>query len=255
MPEPEVAHTRESALLFFKDYIARERKDLTHKTVIDLSAGTGYICKMFEDAGVNVMGYELFPEENKFFSKPLQKIDLQQTFPIEPERADIVICAETIEHLPNQFFLFQEVQRILKPGGVLILTTPNTSSMRSRFSQFLMESEHYSEPAPNEINAFTPWGSSGYFGKLFLSGVLRLRTLAAINGLRLKTIHKTKSSSTSVVLMILCYPIFWYFNSKALKKQLQRDPQNKSTYREIYAINTSNTVLLSKHLIMEFEKE
>jgi 2-polyprenyl-3-methyl-5-hydroxy-6-metoxy-1,4-benzoquinol methylase len=104
-----------------------------------------------------------------------------------------VICSETIEHLPNQFFLFQETYKILKPGGIFIVTTPNTSSMRSRFSQFLMESEHYTEPAPNEINAYTPWGGGGYFGKLFLSGVLRLRTLAAINGLTLKTIHKTKS--------------------------------------------------------------
>jgi hypothetical protein len=54
--------------------------------------------------------------------------------------------------------------------------------------------------------------------------------------------------------MIVCYPVFWYFNSKALKKQIQRDPKNESTYRTIYNINTSKTVLLSKHLIMEFVK-
>lgn len=254
MSETEVAHTRESALVFFRDFAAREKENLKGKIIIDLSAGTGYICKLLEETGATVMGYDLFPEQNQFAKTPLQKIDLQQPFPIAPHSADVVICAETIEHLPNQFFLFQEVTKILRPGGRFILTTPNTSSMRSRFSQFLMESEHYSEPAPNEINAYTPWGAGGYFGKLFLSGVLRLRTLAAINGLQLKTIHPNRSSSTSVLLMILFYPVFIYFNRKALRKQLKRDPQNETTYRTIYQINTSKTVLLSKHLILEFTK-
>lgn len=251
---PEVEHTRESALIFFRQYIALHRETIKDKVVIDLSAGTGYICHLFEEAGAKVWAYDLFPEQNKFAKCSFQKIDLQQAFPIDANVADLVICSETIEHLPNQFFLFAEVKRILKPGGTFILTTPNTSSLRSRFSQFLMESEHYAEPAPNEINAFTPWGSSGYFGKLFLSGVLRLRTLAAINHLLLKKIHPTKSSSTSIVLLVLLYPVLHYFNRKALKKQLKGDPANTSTYRTIFNINMSRTVLLSKHLIMEFEK-
>jgi hypothetical protein len=81
---PEIEHTRESALIFYRDYISREKENLKNKTVIDLSAGTGYICKLFEEAGANVIGYDLFPEENKFASAPLLKIDLQQPFPIAP---------------------------------------------------------------------------------------------------------------------------------------------------------------------------
>jgi hypothetical protein len=120
-----------------------------------------------------------------------------------------------------------------------------------------MESEHYGAPAPNELNAFTHWENSndGYFSKIFISGVLRLRTLAAINHLSLKQVHATKRSSTSYFLLVLWYPALFYFNRKAMKRQIKNDPENSATYRAIFKLNTSLDVLLGKHLIMEFEKK
>lgn len=253
---PLVEHSRESALTFFRNYTQQNKESLKTKTFCDLSAGRGYITHLFEEAGAAVKAFDLFPNQNQFAKTIVQHIDLQKTFPIEDQSIDLAICCETIEHLPNQYFLFQEVNRILKAGGVFILTTPNTSSLRSRFSQFMMESEHYGAPAPNELNAFTKWENSndGYFSKIFLSGVLRLRTLAAINNLILKQIHPTKRSSTSYLLLILWYPALYYFNRKAMSKQIKNDPEHSETYREIFKLNTSFDVLLGKHLIMEFKK-
>ncbi|MBK5278516.1 MAG: class I SAM-dependent methyltransferase [Bacteroidia bacterium] len=252
---PEVAHTRESALQFFQYYTSKKDTEHKQKIVIDLSAGSGYIAHLFEDAGYQVQLYDLFPQQNKFSNSLCKFIDLQKSFPIEDRTADLVLCSETIEHLPNQHHLFVEVSRILKSGGIFILTTPNSSSLRSRFSQFMMESEHYATPAPNELNAFVSWDgkSEGYFSKLFISGVLRLRTLAALNHLKLKIIHPSKYSSTSV-WMLWVYPILFFLNRKAYRKQAQSDPKNKDTYQSIFKINTSMDVLLSKHLIMEFSK-
>ncbi|MEJ0057832.1 MAG: hypothetical protein WDN75_20605 [Bacteroidota bacterium] len=39
-----------------------------------------------------------------------------------------------------------------------------------------------------------------------------------------------------------------------MKKQVKSEPGNEKIYREIFELNTSVDVLLSKHLIMEFEK-
>jgi SAM-dependent methyltransferase len=249
----EVPHSRDNAVAFFRQYTTSS--DLKGKKIVDLSAGSGYIANMFKDAGADVTLYDLFPEQNKFCPLPCQHIDLQKPYPIADQSVDIAICAETIEHLPNQFFFFQETSRILKPGGILILTTPNSSSLRSRFSQFLMESEHYSHPAPNETDAFTRWpgNKEGYFGKLFISGVLRLRTLAAINGFKIKTVHKTKSSSTSWLLMVY-YPFIYYFASRNRKNQMRSDPSNAGSFREIFQLNTSIELLVSKHLIVEFAR-
>ncbi len=251
---PSIAHSRDNTVKFFTSYVETNSNNLVGKTVVDLSAGSGYIAHLFEKAGAVVCPFDLFPEQNQFTKVKSQNIDLQKAFPIESQSVDVAICAETIEHLPNQLFLFQETARILKPNGKFILTTPNTSSLRSRFAQFMMESEHYSVPAPNELDASVDWGNGDrYFGKLFLSGVLRLRTLAALNSLQIYKMHKSQSSSTSI-LMLVFYPIILFFNRKVKRKQIKNDPANQRIYQEIFSLNTSINVLLSKHLILEFVK-
>jgi glycosyltransferase involved in cell wall biosynthesis/SAM-dependent methyltransferase len=51
-------------------------------------------------------------------------------FPYADEAFDTVVCGELIEHLPSDpMHLMCEVNRILKPGGHLLLTTPNIASI------------------------------------------------------------------------------------------------------------------------------
>ena len=253
----EVPHSRENAVNFFLSYINHNKAFLWGKKVYDISSGSGYIAQKFSDAGAEVKLFDLFPEQNTLSKLPCERIDLQQSFPIADATADVVICGETIEHLPNQYFFFKEVARITKQGGIFILTTPNPSSLRSRLSQFLMESEHYAHHAPNEIDAFTSWGDGkdGYFSKLFISGVLRLRTLAALQKLSIKKIHHSPKSSTAVLLLIIFYPFIYFFSRKNLRKQLRNDSANAAVYKEIAEINTSMNILLGKHLILEFIKK
>jgi len=256
MDADEILHSRKLTIQFFQEYVENNKQGLVGKRVIDLSAGTGFIANLFLEKKSEVFLFDLFPDQNKYCSQPCQFIDLQKLFPIESNSADIVICAETMEHLPNKHFFFQEVARILKPHGILIITTPNVSSLRGRFSQFIGESEHYSTPLPNEVNAFTKWPESneGYFSKIFLSGILRLRLLAALQRLSINRIEKTKSSSTSIWLMIF-YPLIYYFNFKNYKKESKLNPSQQGVLKEIFHLNVSLKTLLSKHLIIEFQKK
>lgn len=251
----ETPHTRDSALRFFINYTKENRRVLQHKTVIDLSAGSGFISHLFEEAESRVLPFDLFPENNRFALALCQSINLQETLPIASSFADYVILAETIEHLPDQLFLFREVSRILKQGGRLLLTTPNTSSLRSRLAQFLSESEHYGSPPPNEISAHVSWDrGQKYFNKLFISGVLRLRTLAAMNQLKIKVIHPSPRSSTSYFLLFT-YPLIYLFAARMRNRQTKKDPVHSEVYKEISKLNTSWNILLSKHLLMEFERQ
>ena len=53
-------------------------------------------------------------------------------FPYEPGTFDIVTCWEVIEHLGRDpMHMLWEINRILKPEGLLVLTTPNVASLRS----------------------------------------------------------------------------------------------------------------------------
>ena len=53
-------------------------------------------------------------------------------FPYPDEYFSTVLCCELLEHLPGDpMFMMSEINRILKPGGHLVLTTPNISSLRA----------------------------------------------------------------------------------------------------------------------------
>ncbi|HUQ95678.1 MAG TPA: glycosyltransferase [Bryobacteraceae bacterium] len=53
-------------------------------------------------------------------------------FPYPDSHFSTVLCCELIEHLAEDpMFLMAEVNRVLKPGGHLVLTTPNIGSLRA----------------------------------------------------------------------------------------------------------------------------
>ncbi|MGA3189381.1 MAG: methyltransferase domain-containing protein [Bryobacteraceae bacterium] len=54
------------------------------------------------------------------------------SFPYPKEHFKTVLCCELLEHLPHDpMFMMGEINRILEPGGCLVLTTPNIASLRS----------------------------------------------------------------------------------------------------------------------------
>lgn len=68
----------------------------------------------------------LATSESYDFESTLFNLEKTSPYPYEDESFDIVLCCEILEHLVlNPFNLFKETKRILKPGGKLIITTPN----------------------------------------------------------------------------------------------------------------------------------
>lgn len=51
--------------------------------------------------------------------------DISQGIPLPANCYDFVFCLEVLEHVPNPFGTLGEMHRVLKPGGVLILSVPN----------------------------------------------------------------------------------------------------------------------------------
>jgi SAM-dependent methyltransferase len=54
----------------------------------------------------------------------LVKHDLNMALPFPNDRFDVVISLANLEHLENSQGAFQEIHRVMKPGGFLLLTTP-----------------------------------------------------------------------------------------------------------------------------------
>jgi len=72
---------------------------------------------------------------------PLQKVDVVDLnagkLPYGSNRFCLVTCIETIEHLEQTRPLLREILRVLQPGGVAIISTPNILNLRSRLRYLL----------------------------------------------------------------------------------------------------------------------
>jgi len=55
-----------------------------------------------------------------------------ETACLAPESCDIVTLWEVIEHLPDPRAMLADIHRVLRPGGLLVLSTPNSASVQAR---------------------------------------------------------------------------------------------------------------------------
>ncbi len=60
--------------------------------------------------------------------------DLTQSIPLPDDSTDIVVAGEILEHVYNSRGFIQEIRRVLKPNGYLIISVPNICSLRYRMS-------------------------------------------------------------------------------------------------------------------------
>ena len=246
-----------------KIHVAAVLKNMQEKlrglSVIDMPAGSGYTSNILREHGANVSAYDLFPEFFDVDGIECKKIDLSEKLLIDDNSADMIVCQEGIEHLPNQLLLFQEFSRILKEKGTLIITTPNISHLRAKMSYLMSESDFYKRMPPNELDAL--WHTADgrqYFGHIFLIGIQKIRVLAAISGFKIKKVHTVKVSIGSFSLLFL-YPLLILANVYSYIKNLYKYDgvnfnEKKKIYREIIKLNLHPTILFGKHLLLELEK-
>jgi SAM-dependent methyltransferase len=105
---------------------------------------------------------------------------------------DVVLCGEVIEHMSRDpMYLLAEVNRVLKPGGLLIITTPNITSLWS-LERLLMGHWPYLYPVYN------PSGSTDRHNVEYSPRELRTLLQAAGFSVRLET-HNTWTTPTPFV--------------------------------------------------------
>jgi SAM-dependent methyltransferase len=89
--------------------------------VLDIGARDGGL-RRYLPPDVRYQGIDIAPE----FAGPDVLIqDISQGIPFSAGACDFVFCIEVLEHIPNPFGTLEEIHRVLRPGGVLILSVPN----------------------------------------------------------------------------------------------------------------------------------
>jgi len=103
------------------------------KRVLDCACGTGYGSRMLREAGgaASVVGVDIERKAIEYANKN-HRVDATSficssgdCLALPNASVDVVTSFETLEHVPDDVALVEEFHRVLRPDGILIISTPN----------------------------------------------------------------------------------------------------------------------------------
>lgn len=101
------------------------------KRVLDVACGEGYGSSMLAEVAVAVTGVDISSEavlhaEATYVKPNLTYLEGSATaLPFADASFEVVVSFETIEHLAGQAEMVSELRRVLRPEGILIISSPN----------------------------------------------------------------------------------------------------------------------------------
>jgi 2-polyprenyl-3-methyl-5-hydroxy-6-metoxy-1,4-benzoquinol methylase len=145
----------EQAASLFKKYVPN------NATVLDVGAGAGAFSQRLADLGYRVTALDCDPEKWLPTDIPFLQLNIDAGIAASvQEMFEAVCCLEVIEHVENPWNLLREIFSVVKPGGYLLLSTPNITSFLSRGIFFLTGRFHQFDEGDlsyGHINPISPF--------------------------------------------------------------------------------------------------
>jgi ubiquinone/menaquinone biosynthesis C-methylase UbiE len=101
------------------------------KIVLDIACGEGYGSSLLSQHAQKVTGVDIDTDTVEAARTKYQRSNLQflqgsaDAIPLADASTDIVVSFETLEHHDKHQEMLLEIKRVLKPGGILIMSTPD----------------------------------------------------------------------------------------------------------------------------------
>lgn len=142
--------------------------------VLDLGCGNGRLYQIFADLPISYIGIDQSEEllvlarkqfrEGKFLEGNMLSI------PLPDKSVDVIFCIAALQHIPGEELqreAVQEMKRVLKPGGKVILSNWN---LFGEWGIKQVQSGKYTQLSPGDF--LVPWrdGSGGVIGERYYHG-------------------------------------------------------------------------------------
>ena len=176
--------------------IARALDFKTSPRVLDIGAGQGALSIRLRDLGARVSACDVVPEQFDASGVDFRVVKPDGTLPFDNGSFDAAIAVEVLEHIDGHDRFFAEVARVLAPGGIVMFTTPNILSLKSRL-RFLFTGFFYSF---GPLEPFTRDPVSQHIAPF---SVNRYEWMMSQHGLRLTGLETDKTQTSSLLLIPL----------------------------------------------------
>jgi SAM-dependent methyltransferase len=135
------------------------REVLPGERVLDLGCGAGRFVRVLAELGADPVGVDVAAAaiSRARVNVPggdFRLVEPDGTLPLGHGECDLVWCSETIEHVVDVGGLLSEARRVMRPGGRLLLTTPDHGRVK-RTAIALTRFEAHFDPLGEHLRFFT----------------------------------------------------------------------------------------------------
>lgn len=155
------------------------RRHVRSGRLLDIGCSTGLFLSAAREVGWPGQGLEYSPDSSRI-AREMHRLDVRtgelraDTF--APDSFDVVTLWDVIEHLPDPHATLQLIWRVMAPGGLLILKTPNADGIYPRLSLRLARRLGF-------------WGHAEPPGHLYQFSVASLKRMAERAGFAIVAVH------------------------------------------------------------------
>ena len=123
-------------------YALHEYRDFKNKKVLDVGCGNGYVLSKYASEGAEVFGVDVTEAAIELTQKRFKHLNLNgdfreadaQSLPFPENTFDCVCSMGVLHHVPNTQKAVDEIFRVLKPGGRLIVMFYHKNSAKYQFN-------------------------------------------------------------------------------------------------------------------------
>lgn len=215
-------------------------------TLLDIPAGAGHFGDAMAERGYRVTNADFNRDRGDFVFA-----DMTKRLPFEDETFDAVTCLEGIEHMLDPFALIGELARVCRPGGTVVISTPNILNFHSRI-QFLFTGT-FAQFCPTHIPTVAPDAEldRGHVSPL---GYAQLRSIASFYGLEVTGIGADKFKRIALA------PLFWVieFAGRPWKRRMflgRKAAEEPSRNRSLWRAYRHPALLFGRTAVLRFNKQ
>jgi SAM-dependent methyltransferase len=155
------------------------------QSILDIGSGTGIILKMLEELG-QAVGMEMSQEAIQFLKRRnLKQIvcsDAEQPLPFKSGSFSLITCLDVLEHLDRDQALLEEMLRVCREGGYVLVTVPAFKRLWSPHDVVLHHRRRYTLPGLlSQVSALNcEVVKASYYNFILSLPILAVRKLRAL---------------------------------------------------------------------------
>jgi SAM-dependent methyltransferase len=241
------AEPKQRAVPGVHDAARRLLADLPRGRLIDVAAGNGAMSHWSSANGFNVTAVDVAPDLFELDDCDFVEADLNDHIPLPDDSAEVTVGCEIIEHLENPFHFMRELARVTRPGGHVVLSTPNEHNIQCRWSYF---TTGYYGHSPYVIREDDPKLPLRHIHMVPLS---QLELAWRRAGLELVRYEVSRIRKWSFLLLPIIYPL-QTLRLLMRMKWFVRDHEAKHLSRRLFALMNDHRVFLGRTIVYLLRK-